>query len=380
MISHDRDLRNCTSADCNPAQVGNRLLGIRFIIATLWYLISLYCDEASFKCFLLDLSTKTSTPHSLIHSTMASTTAAQQSDNIAHAISGAGGGILSMALTYPLITLSTRAQVESKRADSSFLDAVRRIVQREGVNGLYAGLDSALFGISVTNFVYYYWYEWTRAGFEKAAVRAGRASKKLTTVESMIAGALAGSATVLITNPIWVVNTRMTTRKQSKEDAEVLPGTTPKKAPGTVGTLLALLREEGPQALFAGVVPALVLVINPILQYTIFEQLKNVLEKKKRITPTTAFLLGALGKLFATTITYPYITVKSRMHVAGRDGGKENMLDSMRRIIREEGYVGLYKGVGPKVTQSVLTAAFLFAFKDVLYDQTIRLRRKVAAQ
>jgi hypothetical protein len=30
---------------------------------------------------------------------MASSTAAQQSDNIAHAISGAGGGILSMALT-----------------------------------------------------------------------------------------------------------------------------------------------------------------------------------------------------------------------------------------------------------------------------------------
>jgi adenine nucleotide transporter 17 len=30
---------------------------------------------------------------------MSSSTAAQQSDNIAHAISGAGGGILSMALT-----------------------------------------------------------------------------------------------------------------------------------------------------------------------------------------------------------------------------------------------------------------------------------------
>jgi len=27
-------------------------------------------------------------------------TAAQQSDNVAHALSGAGGGILSMALTY----------------------------------------------------------------------------------------------------------------------------------------------------------------------------------------------------------------------------------------------------------------------------------------
>ncbi|TVY75782.1 Peroxisomal membrane protein PMP47B [Lachnellula suecica] len=312
---------------------------------------------------------------------MTSSTAVQQSDNVAHALSGAGGGILSMALTYPLITLSTRAQVESKRADSGFLDAVKRIVQREGVNGLYAGLDSALFGISVTNFVYYYWYEWTRAGFEKAAVNAGRASKKLTTIESMLAGALAGSATVMLTNPIWVVNTRMTTRKKNKEsDESLLPGATAPKAPTTVGTLLALLREEGPQALFSGVVPALVLVINPILQYTIFEQLKNTLEKKRRITPTIAFLLGALGKLFATSITYPYITVKSQMHVAGRDGGKENMMVAMRRIIREEGYVGLYKGIGPKVTQSVLTAAFLFAFKDVLYEQTIKLRKRIPAK
>lgn len=37
-------------------------------------------------------------------------------------------------------------------------------------------------------------------------------------------------------------------------------------------------------------------------------------------------------------------------------------------------------GIGPKITQSVLTAAFLFAFKDVLYEQTVRLRGKVAAR
>ena len=61
-----------------------------------------------------------------------------------------------MCGSYPLITLSTRAQVESKRAHTSTLDAVRHIVQREGFSGLYSGLESALFGISVTNFVYYY--------------------------------------------------------------------------------------------------------------------------------------------------------------------------------------------------------------------------------
>ncbi|OLN92238.1 Peroxisomal membrane protein PMP47A [Colletotrichum chlorophyti] len=300
-----------------------------------------------------------------------------QNDNVAHALAGAGGGLLSMALTYPLITLSTRAQVESKRADSAFLTAVQKIVAREGVSGLYSGLESALFGISVTNFVYYYWYEFTRAFFEAAAEKAGRASKKLTTVESMIAGAIAGSATVIITNPIWVVNTRMTTRSQSKDaDAkdEEAQSAKPRKSPSTIGTLLALLKNEGPQALFSGVIPALVLVINPILQYTLFEQMKNAVEKKRRVTPTIAFFLGALGKLFATSVTYPYITVKSQMHVAGNGEKKEGMSQAISRVIKEEGYAGLYKGIGPKVTQSVLTAAFLFAFKDVLYEQTVKLR------
>ena len=46
----------------------------------------------------------------------------------------------------------------------------------------------------------------------------------------------------------------------------------------------------------------------------------------------------------ATSITYPYITVKSRMHVAGKDRPKEDMFTSFRRIIKEEGWAGLYGG------------------------------------
>ena len=220
---------------------------------------------------------------------------------------------------------------------------MQKIIAREGVSGLYAGINSALFGISVTNFVYYYWYEWTRAFFEKAAIKAGRASQKLTTIESMIAGAIAGSATVIITNPIWVINTRVTTRKQSQE-GDVEAGVEASKPPSTIGTLMALLKNEGPQALFSGVIPALVLVINPILQYTLFEQMKNAVEKKRKVTPTIAFFMGALGKLFATSVTYPYITVKSQMHVASHAEKKEGMTEALRRVVRQEGYGGLYKG------------------------------------
>lgn len=182
----------------------------------------------------------------------------------------------------------------------------------------------------------------------------------------MAAGAIAGSATVLITNPIWVVNTRMTARKEeadepllpTKEGQEAPAAPPKKKAPNTLSTFLKILREDGPARLFAGVLPALVLVINPILQYTIFEQLKQVLERRRKVTARDSFLLGALGKLAATSITYPYITVKSRAHVATGEG-REGMTASLKRIVREEGVAGLYGGTFTDISQprhkSVLT-------------------------
>ncbi|SMQ47431.1 unnamed protein product [Zymoseptoria tritici ST99CH_3D7] len=302
------------------------------------------------------------------------TTAEQQSDNVAHALAGAGGGLLSMALTYPLITLSTRAQVEKKKASTGTLDAAKRIIDREGIVGLYAGLDSALFGITVTNFVYYYWYEFSRAFFQRTTNKTA-----LSTLESMAAGALAGSATVLLTNPIWVINTRMTARENERHGLPTKEGEAVRKTkpPGTISTLMKIIHEDGVTRLFAGVLPALVLVINPILQYTIFEQLKQAVEKRRKVGATDVFLIGALGKLAATSITYPYITVKSRAHVAAKDGPKLGMTATLKKIYREEGVGGLYGGIGPKVTQSVITAAFLFAFKDALYDMTVKARRSV---
>lgn len=37
-------------------------------------------------------------------------------------------------------------------------------------------------------------------------------------------------------------------------------------------------------------------------------------------------------------------------------------------------------GIGPKVTQSAITAAFLFAFKDVIYDMMVGARKKRVAK
>lgn len=61
------------------------------------------------------------------------------------------------------------------------------------------------------------------------------------------------------------------------------------------------------------------------------------------MTPRDIFLLGAIGKLLATSITYPYITIKSRMHV--KEGTKEGMGQAAKRAVKEEGWTGLYRGM-----------------------------------
>lgn len=297
-------------------------------------------------------------------------------DNVAHALAGAGGGALSTVVTYPLITLSTRAQTESKRSKSeqstqdtktsvSPLEAAKQIIQREGIAGLYSGLDSALFGISVTNFVYYYFYEATRTFYEKSK-RASGQSLNLSTAESMIAGAVAGSATVALTNPIWVVNTRMTVKDSARKDPVTGVILSP---PMTLGTIRDIIEKDGAKAFFSGILPALVLVINPILQYTIFEQLKNMIERKRKLQPLDAFFLGAFGKIIATSLTYPYITLKARMQLRKKDANAKSVgiFEGFRNILANEGVAGLYGGIFTKVTQSAITSAFLFLFKEQLY-------------
>ncbi|KNE57974.1 hypothetical protein AMAG_04805 [Allomyces macrogynus ATCC 38327] len=313
------------------------------------------------------------------------------SDNVAHAVAGAAGGIVSTVLTYPLITVSSRMQVQkddkSGDAYKNFFDGVRKIVKKDGPAGLFSGMNSALFGIAITNGVYYGCYETTKSAFLAASGR-----RVMSTVESMIAGAVAGSATVLVTNPIWVINTRMTVKKDSLDESGA-----PVKKLGAWEMFLKVIREEGPASLWQGLIPALILVINPIIQYTVFEQARGRLEKIRRtsggsgvLSSFDIFLLGALAKLTATGVTYPYLIVKSRMQLKQSktdDSARyASVMDGFRKILKHEGVKGLYKGIETKIVQSVLTAALLFTAKEELFKVAVFIltvlgaRSKVAAK
>lgn len=283
-----------------------------------------------------------------------------------------------MSATYPLIFISTRAAVETRNESKPVIQAVLDILKREGITGLYSGLNSSLLGIAVTNGVYYYFYERSRAAILKSRV----GGKGLSTIESIITGLVAGSATTIISNPIWVVQTSQAVRtlNEGSSDASGRP-----KRPGFLETVRGILAKDGIRAFWRGIGPALVLVMNPVIQYTVFEQLKNTLVARRtaklRLAGAVAatailsdwdfFFLGAISKLIATASTYPYIVIKSRMQAGHSSAlGYKSTLDGLLTILQEEGIHGLYKGVGSKLTQSVLTAAILFAGQRRIYEIT----------
>ncbi|GAA6009782.1 hypothetical protein JCM11491_000810 [Sporobolomyces phaffii] len=312
------------------------------------------------------------------------------SDSATHAVSGAAGGCIAMAITYPLINLSTRSQVAAKTEKEGSRAAALRIIKRDGIFGLYDGLSSSLLGIAVTNGIYYLFFEEARAVVLKTR-KGGRAT--LSTLESILVSAFAGAATSIISNPIWVINTRQTVRTSVAPSA-TLPNPSSKVVEKRLSmwqTILHILRTDGLSAFFSGLGPALILVSNPILQFTLFEQLKNFLLRRRQLrlskshasapplTDLDFFLLGAITKLFATGTTYPYLTVKARMQ-AGNAEGKSytSSLDGVRKIVRQEGISGLYRGIAPKLTQSVATAAILFLAKEKIYAATKKAVSKVA--
>lgn len=71
----------------------------------------------------------------------------------------------------------------------------------------------------------------------------------------------------------------------------------------------------------------------------------------------------------ATTLTYPYIVLKSRLQAnSAQSRAYTSSFGGLQKILREEGLQGLYRGVGSKLVQSVLTAAILFAGQRRIYE------------
>ncbi|KAI9637753.1 mitochondrial carrier domain-containing protein [Dioszegia hungarica] len=319
-------------------------------------------------------------------------------DSAIHALAGSVGGCVSMVCLHfaPLVNLSTRAAVQTKKENVTIPEAIARTIKTEGISGLYSGLSSSLFGIAVTNGVYYAFYEEARS-FLIRRRKTGTNLSALSTSEGILAGLVAGSITTLLTNPIWTVQTAQSTKAVATTPTAAGAPVAGDAAPVKKTKLSAsqavreIMKQDGLKGFWRGIGPALILVINPVIQYTTFERLVAVLlaYRLKRFgsAPTTKqqlslgrsslsdwdmFFLGALSKLAATGTTYPYIVVKSRLQAATHK--YNSSIRAVLDILQKEGLGGLYAGLAPKLIQSCLTASILFLAQRRIFEAVKKVR------
>ncbi|OAY80057.1 peroxisomal nicotinamide adenine dinucleotide carrier [Ananas comosus] len=319
------------------------------------------------------------------------------SDALINGLAGAAGGIIAQLLTYPLQTVNTRQQTERDPSKSSSRDGTIRqmflVVKHEGWERLYGGLMPSLVGTAASQGVYYYFYQTFRNRAESAALdrwKRGIGDGSVGMLESLVVAALSGCVNVLLTNPIWVVVTRMQTHRKTNKTLpthglpisldDAIQHAIIEHAPFKASHVVQELYDEaGLLGFWKGVIPTLIMVSNPAMQFMLYETLLKKLKKKHAtnskgadgISALEIFILGAVAKLGATVVTYPLLVVKSRLQIKQRAGDDnrhhyKGTLDAITKMIRYEGLSGLYKGMSTKIVQSVFAAAVLFMVKEEL--------------
>ena len=128
---------------------------------------------------------------------------------MSNALAGAGAGAVAATIVCPLDVLKTRLQVSTLRAGGdayvSTFQSLRSIVRLEGAVGLYRGLTPTVAALLPNWAVYFTAYEFLKTRGPSAAPESEFAAS----LRHMTSAAGAGAATVLVTNPLWVVKTRL---------------------------------------------------------------------------------------------------------------------------------------------------------------------------
>lgn len=294
---------------------------------------------------------------------------------------GSSSAVGSMAVIYPLDNLLTRQQL-SIDSKSDIFSMLKKVYNEEGLKGLYNGFNSSMAGVAITWAVFYYVHEWLKIAY------ARKYNSKMPSVyTSLILSMVAGVMSSVASNPIWVANARQKLAKSEGREMSLMQ------------ELTKMYEEEGLAGLQAGIGLALMLVINPAIQFAIYERIKNsivhnrrehVLKTQKKVLDASqlsaieGFVLGAVSKIFATAFTYPLQILKVHMQVTKRNINEEKSSDCdnctsscslqskevvrcAQEIYKTRGLRGFFAGIETKLFSTVLNSALMFMLLETIH-------------
>ena len=348
---------------------------------------------------------------------------------LGHALAGSVATASAKLLVYPLELCITRLQVQrqlrgkgeaesaAKDADkeySSLLDAMRKIYKTEGgLKAFYTGCAPDVGKGVIDSFMFFLFYNVLRQLEQKRGKTA-----HLSVAKELGVGVVAGSISKFFTTPIQNIVTRQQAAALvSARDptSSSTPGESDKLSVKDIA--LQIREERGIAGFWAGYSESVILTINPAMTFAVDNLITKLLPESKRVNPSPQlrFIIAALSKSIATTLTYPAMLAKSRAQVSSstaseeaegeETGGAPEVLEksttlnatperrnvkeqlkkgmyllqaqyamilALRKIYRNEGLSGLYSGLEGEVLKGFLQHGLTMMVKDRVHVGVIQ--------
>ena len=277
---------------------------------------------------------------------------------------------MAACITNPLEVIKTQLQSSNRElsgAKGHPVEIAKTIFSQDGVAGFFKGISPTLIGIIPSRSAYFYAYQRMKSFLDPTLPEGSPPN-------AMVAGFMAGIVGNTLTNPIWMVRTRM----------QLLVDHTAgqRQYSGYGDVIKSIFKEEGIAGFYKGISASYWGCAEGALQFIIYEQLKTRLitrQNRKRaqqgLRPTqelskvTYFWAAAASKTVATLATYPHEVARTRMREQARAGifqYQSGMWETLGVMAKEEGIKSLYSGMGVHLMKVVPNSALMFLTYEVV--------------
>lgn len=282
------------------------------------------------------------------------------------AVAGSVSGLVTRVLISPLDVIKIRFQLQierlSRRDPSAkyhgILQAGRQILQEEGPTAFWKGHVPAQFLSVGFGAVQFLSFEMLTELVHRAGVRDARDSSV-----HFVCGGLSACVATLAVHPVDVLRTRFAAQGE------------PKVYKTLRDAVATMYRAEGPLVFYKGLNPTLIAIFPYAgFQFAFYNSLKRLYQW---VTPAGGaknenlknLLCGSGAGVISKTLTYPLDLFKKRLQVGGFEQARaafgqvrsyRGLLDCARRVLREEGARGFFKGLSPSLLKAALSTGCVF--------------------
>lgn len=292
------------------------------------------------------------------------------------ALSGALAGFISGILVCPLDVTKTRLQAQGLQSSENLyykgvVGTMSTIVRDEGVRGLYKGLVPIILGYFPTWTIYFSVYEYSKEFYPEMFPRWDFVSNSCSAIT-------AGAASTILTNPIWVIKTRLMLQTNLGENITHYKG--------TLDAFIKIPQQEGIRALYTGLVPSLLGLFHVAIHFPIYEKLKvrfhcySVIinekgEKETSINIKNLSMASSVSKMMASLITYPHEILRTRMQLKSNLPARiqRKLIPMIRTTYRNEGFKAFYSGFTANLLRTVPASAITLVSFEYFRDHFTKL-------